>query len=91
MRSRIEELIKTALSGKFMKTIVEVEVTKDKYLEEYYTPIRDKNDQIIGVTVFSEDVTERHTHEQSILHLSYRDTLTNLYNRRYLSRRTCSS
>lgn len=83
MRSRIEELIKTALSGKFMKTIVEVEVTKDKYLEEYYTPIRDKNDQIIGVTVFSEDVTERHTHEQSILHLSYRDTLTNLYNRRY--------
>ena len=83
MRQRIEELIKTALGGKALKTIIEVEVTKDKYLEEYYTPIKDINDQIIGVTVFSEDVTERHTHEQSILHLSYRDALTNLYNRRY--------
>ncbi|MEF3693003.1 MAG: HD domain-containing phosphohydrolase [Acholeplasmataceae bacterium] len=83
MRNRIEELVKTALTGKVMKTIVEVEVTKDKYLEEHYTPIKDKNDQIIGVAIFSEDVTERHTHEQSILHLSYRDSLTNLYNRRY--------
>ncbi len=83
MRQRIEELVKTALNGKAMKTIVEVEVTKDKYLEEHYTPIKDKNNQIIGVTIFSEDVTERHTHEQSILHLSYRDPLTNLYNRRY--------
>lgn len=83
MRQRIEELVKTALNGKAMKTIVEVEVTKDKYLEEHYTPIKDKDNQIIGVTIFSEDVTERHTHEQSILHLSYRDPLTNLYNRRY--------
>jgi len=83
MRNRIEELIKTALGGRAMKTIIEVEVTKDKYLEEYYTPIKDQNNQIIGVTIFSEDVTERHTHEQSILHLSYRDPLTSLYNRRY--------
>lgn len=83
MKDRIKSYIDSALSDDPVKTIIEVEVSKDKYIEEHYTPIKDSKDKIIGVTIFSEDVTERHTYEQSILNLSYRDPLTNLYNRRY--------
>lgn len=39
------------------------------------------NIEIIGV---SRDITERKLYEEKILHLSYRDQLTGLYNRRYL-------
>ncbi|MFH1694057.1 MAG: HD domain-containing phosphohydrolase [Bacillota bacterium] len=83
MALRIKNLIDDALLGVPVKKILEVEVKKNKYLEELYTPIRSDQDDIIGVTVFSEDVTDSYNHAQSILNLSYRDHLTNLYNRRH--------
>ncbi|MBU1093959.1 MAG: diguanylate cyclase [Firmicutes bacterium] len=83
MRTRIKTYVDEALSGQTVKRVVEVEVNKDKYLEEIYTPIKDDEGRITGVTIFSEDITENYKHELSIMHLSYRDYLTNLYNRRY--------
>ncbi|MCF7930208.1 MAG: diguanylate cyclase [Acholeplasmataceae bacterium] len=83
MKKRIKSSIDTALSGETIKKVIEVEVNKGQYLEEIYTPIIDEKGLITGATIFSEDVTENYLHELSILHLSYRDHLTNLYNRRY--------
>ena len=85
MRDRIKTLLDQALSGKTVKRTLEIEVVKEKYLDESYTPIKNSDDEITGVTIFSQDVTERTKHEQSIMYLSYRDPLTNLHNRRYYS------
>jgi len=85
MRDRIKTLLDQALSGKTVKRTLEIEVVKEKYLDESYTPIKNSDDEITGVTIFSQDVTERTKHEQSITYLSYRDPLTNLHNRRYYS------
>jgi diguanylate cyclase (GGDEF)-like protein len=83
MRYRIQHLIDIALGGEALSRVVEVETSKGKFLEELYSPIRNEQQDIIGVTIISQDITERKRYEESILFLSYRDPLTSLYNRRY--------
>lgn len=85
MRKRIEECLQIALTGKFHSSVSFVETSGEKYVEEQYSPIFDDEGVVIGVTVFSQDITDRKKYEQSILYLSYRDPLTNLHNRRYYS------
>ncbi len=85
MRNRIQESLQIALSGKFHANVSLVETAKEKYIEDQYSPIFDDEGVVIGVTVFSQDITDRKKYEQSILYLSYRDPLTNLHNRRYYS------
>ncbi len=83
MKQRIKESLDVALSGKSYTQIAEIESVTGKYVEEQYSPITDEKGMVIGVTVFSQDISERKKYEQSILYLSYRDPLTNLHNRRY--------
>jgi diguanylate cyclase (GGDEF)-like protein len=83
MRFRIQNLIDNALSGESISRVIEVETVKGKYLEELYSPIRNDFGEVIGVTIISQDITERKKYEESILYLSYRDPLTGLYNRRF--------
>ncbi len=85
MRDRINDCFKIALSGEFHSSVSLVETTEEKYIEEQYSPIFDEDGTVIGITVFSQDITDRKKYEQSILYLSYRDPLTNLHNRRYYS------
>ncbi len=85
IRSRIKECLDAALQGEFKTNISMVETDTEKYLEEQYSPILDDRGLVMGVTVFSQDISERKKYEQSILYLSYRDPLTNLHNRRYYS------
>ena len=85
MKHRIDECFKIALSGKFHSSTSLVETTEEKYIEEQFSPIFDEDGTVIGITVFSQDITDRKKYEQSILYLSYRDPLTNLHNRRYYS------
>lgn len=82
---RIKACIDTSLQGEFKSYEIMVETDVDKYLEEQYSPIIDDRGNIIGVTIFSQDISERKRYEQSILYLSYRDPLTNLHNRRYFT------
>ncbi|MCF7932827.1 MAG: diguanylate cyclase [Acholeplasmataceae bacterium] len=80
MRERIGQLIDDALKGQSTRRVFEVESEPDKYLEEFYAPI--ENDEgVIGVTVFSRDVTDRISHEQALTHASMHDALTGLKNR----------
>ncbi|MBU1145533.1 MAG: diguanylate cyclase [Firmicutes bacterium] len=83
MNYRVKSCIDKALKGESFTRVFEVETNKGKFLEELYTPIRNDSKEIIGVTIFSQDVTKRKEFEQSILYLSYHDPLTGLKNRRY--------
>lgn len=85
MRARLKSSIDESLKGEFKTYEVMVETDIDKYLEEQYSPIIDDHGVILGVTVFSQDISERKRYEQSIVYLSYRDPLTNLHNRRYFT------
>lgn len=83
MKERLKKNILRASLGESFTADVLLEVEEEKYLEEQYAPIYDQDSKIFGVTIFSQDISERKKYEQSILYLSYRDPLTNLYNRRY--------
>jgi diguanylate cyclase (GGDEF)-like protein len=83
MKQRIKENLDVALLGQSYNQIAEIESVTGKYVEEQYSPITNEKGTVIGVTVFSQDISERKKYEQSILYLSYRDPLTNLHNRRY--------
>lgn len=81
MRNRIHSSLNKVLKGEQIVATVEIETTKNKYYEETYTPIIDK-EYIKGITIISYEVTERKNYESSILFLSYHDYLTGLGNRR---------
>ncbi len=81
MRERISDMLFHALQGQTLVKTIEIETSQNKFYEERYTPILKQN-QVIGVTVISYEVTERKNYENSILYLSYYDHLTGLGNRR---------
>ncbi|MDD3113624.1 MAG: HD domain-containing phosphohydrolase [Candidatus Izemoplasmatales bacterium] len=83
MAHRIRNSFEKALKGEVISKIEEVETVPGKFLENNYSPITNESGKIIGVTVFTNDVTERKNYEQSILYLSYHDALTGLKNRRF--------
>jgi len=56
-----------------------------KFVEVTISPIIDEHQKVIGLTLFGQDITEKRRKEDEILHISYHDFLTNLYNRRYFS------
>jgi len=56
-----------------------------KYVEVSINPIVDEHGKVIGLTMFGQDITDKRRKEDEILHISYHDFLTNLYNRRYFS------
>lgn len=86
MRLRLQKSFLKALGGEIVITTSEVESTLGKFLEERFTPIYEDN-QVVGVMVFSYEVTDRKKYEASILYLSYNDALTGLHNRRYYQER----
>lgn len=85
MRERIKNNVLKAIEGKDTRTVIEVEVTPGKFLEETYLPMFDSSGELIGVSVNSEDITDRIDYQNEILELSYKDTLTQTFNRRYYS------
>lgn len=83
MYSRYRSQIFKALQGVEYSTIDEVETTQGKYYESMFTPIRNDSNDVIGVAIFSYDVTKRKSYEIHLEYLNYHDALTNVYNRRY--------
>lgn len=86
MKARLKKNIQKALEGISLIDTIRVEDNGEKFLEEHYAPIIEKN-KIIGATIFSYEITDRKKYESSILYLSYNDALTGLYNRRFYSER----
>ncbi|QWC00572.1 diguanylate cyclase [Mycoplasmatota bacterium] len=83
MYSRFRSQISKALQGVEYSTVDEVETTKDKYYESMFTPIRDDNQEVIGVGIFAYDVTKKKQYERNLEYLNYHDALTEVFNRRY--------
>ncbi|ATW25512.1 PAS domain S-box protein [Candidatus Formimonas warabiya] len=50
-------------------------------------PIRDEKGKIFGVVMVFRDVTQEKEHQGKILYMSYHDSLTGLYNRRFMEER----
>ncbi len=64
-------------------------ILKARYGEVYFisdsaAPIKNQEDEILGVVLVFSDVTEAREREAKIEYLSYRDYLTGLYNRAFL-------
>ncbi len=55
----------------------------ERYIEDSASPVMDREKQITGVVLVFRDCTEKKKEQDKILQLSYRDSLTGLYNRRY--------
>lgn len=53
------------------------------YLEDSAAPIKDENNNTVGVVLVFRDVTEKKDQRKKIEYLSFHDSLTGLYNRRY--------
>lgn len=85
-RFRIKSCFDSALKGEIIHDVIYTSLPGNKIIEEHFTPLRRGND-ILGVTVFIRDITEQRLHEDSIMRLSYYDSLTTLPNRRFFQER----
>jgi diguanylate cyclase (GGDEF)-like protein len=83
MSARFKSQIFKAMNGLEFSSIDEIETTKGKYYESMFTPVRNQDNDVIGVAVFSYDVTKRKQYEINLEYLNFHDSLTNVYNRRY--------
>lgn len=54
------------------------------YCEWIYTPLKDKDDKVIGLATLVQDITEAKKNQDEIHYLAYYDLLTTLPNRRLL-------
>ena len=81
IKARLKNSIDRVFNGESFKHVVEIEDLKHNYLEEVYSPIY-SDKEIIGATIFIEDITLSKQYENEILALSYKDALTGLNNRR---------
>lgn len=85
-REVMEPIFNRVLSGENIHIVYETKRIKSiKYLDVSINPIVDDHHKVIGLTLFGQDITEKRQKEEEILHISYHDFLTNLYNRRYFS------
>ena len=83
IKDRLKKMFDQALDGAVFSKQLQLEIEQEKYLQESYTPIRNSSNEILGITVFSHDITEQVKHEKSMRYLSYHDTLTGVHNRRF--------
>jgi len=83
MYQRYQAQLSKALKGIAFTSVDEVETTPGKFYETMFTPIKGDNSEIIGVGLFSHDVSKRKAYEKHLLFLNYHDPLTGLYNRRF--------
>lgn|GEM_PF-3587780 len=82
IKGKIESVIKTPKLKKNMETRYIMENGEIKYIEVTAVNLM-KDSNIKGILINYHDITERKKREEKILHLSYHDSLTGLYNRTF--------
>jgi len=85
-RTKTEALFVNILKGDSINTVYSCKKCPfHKWIDIAMNPIRDDQGEIVGITLFGQDITEQRRKEEEILYISYHDFLTGLYNRRYFS------
>lgn len=85
-KTKMLSFFERALNREYIHAIYETKFCKKiKYLDVSINPIIDDQNKVVGLTLFGQDITDKRQKEEEILHISYHDFLTNLYNRRYFS------
>ena len=80
----IDQVIRTGQARKFDSIPFVLRNNSRRFLESSISPISDDADQPGGYVVVFRDVTRRRIRQQQIEFLSFHDSLTGLYNRRFL-------
>ena len=65
------------------RTVLVSKTGESRIIEDSASPILGTDKDVLGVVMVFRDVTEKVSRQDEILYLSYHDSLTNLYNRRY--------
>ena len=86
-RQRISDLLARAYAGETNHFEFEGSGAKKKIYASCFIPILNKNGQLKKLMGITEDITERKTSEEQLLHFAFYDTLTQLPNRRLLNDR----
>ena len=80
----IEEVVKTGINQELSNHAMLISKDGDKiYIEDSAAPIKDFNENVKGVVLVFRDVTEKKQQLRDIQYLSFHDSLTGLYNRRF--------
>lgn len=84
-REEMKKICDRAISGEYFSYIEESGKDKEAtiYWQIYVSPILNASQKCVGVTFFTMNITALKRAQDKNLYLSYHDTLTNLYNRRY--------
>lgn len=86
-RQRISDLLARAYARETNHFEFEGSGAKKKIYASCFIPILNKNGQLKKLMGITEDITERKTSEEQLLHFAFYDTLTQLPNRRLLNDR----
>jgi len=90
-REKVESPVKKVMDTKEVvelanHTLLISRTGEERPIEDTASPIRDKNNEIVGVVVIFRDFSEKKEKRKLMENLSYSDHLTGLYNRRYLEK-----
>ncbi|HHV72488.1 MAG TPA: PAS domain S-box protein [Clostridia bacterium] len=81
----VEKVLKTGkIIGVANHTLLIAKDGRQVPIADSAAPIKDGQGKIFGVVMVFRDVTREKEWQEKILHLSYKDALTGLYNRRFL-------
>ncbi|MEI8199978.1 MAG: diguanylate cyclase [Eubacteriales bacterium] len=85
IKTKSKENFDRALSGEYFTLVEEFGSDKNPhmYWQNYFSPILAKDRSVIGLTCFVLNITALKRAQEKNQYLSYHDTLTGLYNRRY--------
>jgi len=85
IKIKFKENFDRALSGEYFTLVEDFGSDKNPhmYWQNYFSPILAKDRSVIGLTCFVLNITALKRAQEKNLYLSYHDTLTGLYNRRY--------
>ncbi|NLL49608.1 MAG: diguanylate cyclase [Firmicutes bacterium] len=80
----VEKVLQTGeIVGLANHTVLKAKDGTQKFIDDSAAPIRNEQGELLGVVLVFRDVTETKEREARIAYLTYRDSLTGLYNRTF--------
>lgn len=84
LQNKVREIIRKGKSAGFGEMILVSNDGREMLIEDSASQIKDNTGKINGVVIVFRDITAKKEREKKIEFMSYHDSLTGLYNRRYV-------